>query len=80
MIDTPDYPGRVEIDFDGLLTFTIFYDHGRYSGRTPGTRVGIGGHCCGADITDDQARDIHAALGRYLADRNKTAPRETGSL
>lgn len=74
-IDTPEYEGNFHFDLgeDEFLGFGVSYEDGKYSDRTPRTRASIYSHCCGTDLTDEQAVQVHAALGRYLADRRVAA-------
>lgn len=69
-IDTHSYEGAV-VPLGGGLTFEI----GLYDSEQRKTSVAITGNCCGTELTDRQAVEIHAFLGNYLCDR--TNKRET---
>lgn len=60
-VDSPDYDGLAEIPFENY-EFRIMHSDGR-------TEVVVFGCDCAATMTDDQARQVHAALTKYLQDR-----------
>lgn len=68
-IDSPDYPGLISIHLgdQNSQPYLFAIEYGRK------TYVRIYGCDCATNLTDEQARDMHAALTRYLRDRDSKA-------
>jgi hypothetical protein len=60
-IDRADYDGLVKVPFDNY-EFRILHGDGR-------TEIVVFGCDCSAVMADDEARQVHAALTKYLRDR-----------
>lgn len=73
-IDTPEYPGLVKIDFgDSGYCFTITHIDDDFR-DIHGTEILVYGCDCTSGMSDEIGEKVHAALGRYLADRSDRLP------